>query len=205
MSGKVSVSLFVTVLGLTLCCSNSFVVAPASADSVTAKPNTKAGKQSTSTAETEGAAFASKVSQLISATKTQQLPYQVDEAILQAADNNNYQSNQIALLQLSRLKSYAPRFKYIPLAVLVLRNDLKSLLLLQYYDEESHAWLINYGTNGKFIDALEVYYDNSEGSTWKSAVIDKHKIDITVGESTQEDDEEKITSFRINTEGRFVQ
>ncbi|SHF52403.1 hypothetical protein [Dysgonomonas macrotermitis] len=80
----------------------------------------------------------------------------------------------------TRLKDGQDQFTYYLLREVSFDSGFKTYLIAEDYDSEWACWLVNYTPDGKFIDALEVLYDNAEGAWQTSTLIDMHKPMIYV-------------------------
>lgn len=82
--------------------------------------------------------------------------------------------NRYHLKSFTRLRSNQTHFKYYLLSEVSISKDFKSYVIAEDYESENACWLANYTLKRDFIDALEVYYDNAEGSWGTTSRISQH-------------------------------
>lgn len=106
----------------------------------------------------------------------------------------------------TRLKDGQDHFQYYILKELSYYPLFKTLIIAEYYDSETAAWIANYSQTGELIASYEVYYDNAEGFYSKISFMDMDKKTIQVKENNiYENPENKTTLLTVNAEGLFVQ
>lgn len=104
----------------------------------------------------------------------------------------------------TRQKNGEDQFTYYLLREPTLNEKFKTCLIAEDYESEWACWLVNYTPDGKFIDALEVLYDNAEGAWQTNTLIDMYKPMIYITKydayATPETSQEQII---IAPNGKF--
>lgn len=144
----------------------------------------------------------SKFEQVVKTIPVLKLPYEVKE--LSASGKSEFSKEQLVELQLKSLPSHAEHFKYYPFGLISKTKNYLSLLILQDYTEESFAWLINYSPEGKLLDKLKVYYDNSEGSVWTQSKINQQEVEVLNGVIDENQGKPVSTWYQIGDQGKFI-
>lgn len=141
------------------------------------------------------------------------VPFSIDSdsyAIMVRANTKNIADiDKFVLRSFTRLKSGQDQFKYyyIPFSIsesfpFNISDSYKTFLILEDYESESAVWLVNYTSDMKLIDALEVYYDNAEGCWQTTSEINRTTIKQTVYDCYA-DPEETTKEVSITAEGKF--
>lgn len=142
--------------------------------------------------------------QIIDDIKIIDIPLKVNYDLFKNIDTSNYFSDtEFKVMQLEKLKMpYGDHYKEIPILRLPLSKQYHSIILLQYYESESFAWLINYSLNGIFLDSKKLYYDNAEGNLWMNTeIIKSDLIIISEGNIYKNDGKEILDTVNINQNG----
>jgi hypothetical protein len=129
--------------------------------------------------------------------------------MVRANTKNIADIDKFVLQSFTRLKSGQDQFKYyyesFPFNI---SASYKTFLILEDYESESAVWLVNYTSDMKLIDALEVYYDNAEGCWQTTSVINKvtKTARTTIKQIVYDcyaDPEETTKDITITAEGKF--
>lgn len=101
----------------------------------------------------------------------------IDDVYLQKWDEEHVQKKELdkhlyKIDSFSRLKEGQTQFEYYLLDEPIANEVYKTCLIYEYYESEMAVWLVNYSSQNKVIDSLEVFCNNAEGAWQTTASID---------------------------------
>lgn len=130
------------------------------------------------------------------------IPFNVNsDTILKLKKRYKLPAATVSSLGLSSRKTHGKQFTYYGLNQFSFSKKFNTILILQFYTEESYAWLVTVNKQGKPIDTLRVLYDNAEGSTWADAVISKNSVLIKDKSDPAAKESKKL--YTVSTAGKF--
>lgn len=133
----------------------------------------------------------------------------IDESYLQKWDENQKDKKELdksiyKIDSFSRLKEGQTQFAYYLLDKPIENEVYKTCLIYEYYESEMAVWLVNYSSQDKIIDSLQIYYDNAEGAWQTTSTLNKETKVIRMEEyDAYADPEKKTTMYRILPSGKI--
>ncbi len=109
----------------------------------------------------------------------------------------------------TQYKGEETQFEYYSYPLKVSTSFFKLFLILEDYESEWSVWLATYTPEGKFINAMEIYYDNAEGCWTQAGTIDFNNKSIQIKSYncglSDEENARNIVEYEISEKGRFYQ
>ncbi|MEN9918756.1 MAG: hypothetical protein RL662_1192 [Bacteroidota bacterium] len=125
---------------------------------------------------------------------------------IDSATESTYDFEKYKLKSFSRTQGERVFYTYYILKEFKLSDSFTTLLIAEYSENESAAWLVNYTDNYELIAAHEVFYENAEGFMSINTQLDTSNATLKVlNHNIYTDPENTISSFNILPSGKIEQ